>query len=277
MKKQKELKGKKQKKQKRPKEVYVPKKGLTGQGNDYHVYAMNSKEKAMAFLLGFGIAFAVIWLFFKILLLAFIVGVGTGIFIQKYYCSHLCERRKKTLLMQFRDMLESLTSSYSSGKNTNGAFADAYGDMIQIYGERADIVQELKIILTGINSNINIEVLLADFADRSELTDIKSFADVFDVSVKQGGNIKDIIAATRDIINDKIEIELEIGTLLSGNKNELNIMMIMPLIIIVSMEGMGSEMTVTGNSLLNVLIKILALGMFAAAYVLGKKITTIKI
>ena len=100
---------------------------------------------------------------------------------------------------------------------------------------------------------------------------------MFEVSVKQGGNIKDIISATRDIINDKIEIEMEIGTLLSGNKNELNIMMIMPLIIIVSMEGLGSEMTVTGNSPLNILIKIVALGMFAAAYVLGKKITTIKV
>lgn len=86
------------------------------------------------------------------------------------------------------------------------------GNMIQIYGENADIVQELKIILMGINSNINIETMLADFADRSELNDIKSFADVFEVSVKQGGNIKDIISATRDIINDKIEIEMEIGT-----------------------------------------------------------------
>ena len=129
----------------------------------------------------------------------------------------------------------------------------------------------------GINSNINIETLLEDFADRSELKDIRSFADVFEVSVKQAGNIKDIISATRDIINDKIEIEMEISTLLSGNKNELNIMMIMPLIIIVSMEGLGSEMTVTGNSPLNILIKIISLGMFAGAYILCRKITTIKI
>lgn len=267
----------KEKKSAKKKEVYEPKKGLTGQGNDYHVYEMNAKERITAFGLGFGAALVVIWLFFKIPLLALAAGVAAGIFIQKYYGAHLCEKRKKTLLMQFRDMLESLTSSYSSGKNTIGAFADAYGDMVQIYGEKADIAQELRIILTGINSNINVEALLADFADRSELTDVKSFADVFEVSVKQGGNIKDIIAATRDIISDKIEIEMEIGTLLAGNKNELNIMMIMPLIIMVSMEGMGTEMTISGNSLLNIFIKVLSLGMFAAAYVMGKKITTIKI
>ena len=245
----------KKKKEKRIREVYEPKKGLTGQGDDYHIYTMNGKEKVTAFLLGMAGTFVVVYLFFKSMLLGLAAGIAVGILIQKYYALHLCEKRKNTLLMQFRDMLEALTSSYSSGKNTNGAFSDAYGDMIQIYGE----------------------TMLADFADRSELNDIKSFADVFEVSVKQGGNIKDIISATRDIINDKIEIEMEIGTLLSGNKNELNIMMIMPLIIIVSMEGLGSEMTVTGNSPLNILIKIVALGMFAAAYVLGKKITTIKV
>lgn len=265
------------KKEKKNKEAYVPKKGLTGQGNDYHVYTMSSGERAVAFFMGLTGTFVVIYLFFRSVFLGLLAGIAIGIFIQKYYGAHLCEKRKKTLLMQFRDMLESLTSSYSSGKNTNGAFADAYGDMVQIYGEKADIVQELKIILMGVNSNINIEALLADFAERSGLGDVKSFADVFEVSVKQGANIKDIISATRDVINDKIEIELEIGTLLSGNKNELNIMMVMPLIIVVSMEGLGSEMTVAGNSLLNILIKIVALGMFALAYVLGKKITTIKI
>ena len=265
------------KKEKKAKEIYEPKKGLTGQGDDYHIYTMNMKEKATAFLLGMAGTFIVIFLVFKSVVLGLVAGIAVGIFIQKYYAAFLCEKRKKTLLMQFRDMLEGLTSSYSSGKNTNGAFSDAYGDMVQIYGENADIVRELKIILMGINSNINIETLLEDFADRSELKDIRSFADVFEVSVKQGGNIKDIISATRDIINDKIEIEMEISTLLSGNKNELNIMMIMPLIIIVSMEGLGSEMTVTGNSPLNILIKIISLGMFAGAYILGRKITTIKI
>ena len=271
------MKKQKEKKKKKQKEAYIPKKGLTGQGNDYHVYVMEPKEKLTAFALGFGGALLVSWVFFKLPLLSAAAGIGAGILIQKYYGAYLCEKRKNTLLLQFRDMLESLTSSYSSGKNTNGAFADAYGDMVQIYGEKADIAQELKIILTGVNSNMNVEALLADFADRSELTDVKSFADVFEVSVKQGGNIKDIISATRDIISDKIEIEMEIGTLLAGNKNELNIMMIMPLIIMVSMEGMGGDMTITGNSALNIFIKLLALGMFAAAYAFGKKITDIKI
>lgn len=265
------------KKEKKKKEIYVPKKGLTGKGTDYHIYTVSGRERITAFLIGLAGTSVVVYLFFKSLFWGILMGIAVGIYIQKYNASYLCEKRRKMLLMQFRDMLEALASSYSSGKNTNGAFEDAYGDMVQIYGETADIVQELRIILMGIGSNINIENLLADFADRSGLEDIKSFADVFEVSVKQGANVKDIISATRDIINDKIEIELEIGTLLSGNKNELNIMMVMPLIIIVSMEGLGSGMTAVGNTPLNILIKIVSIGMFATAYLLGKKITTIKI
>lgn len=45
------------------------------------------------------------------------------------------------------------------------------------------------------------------------------------------------------MINDKIEIEMEIQTIIAGNKNELNIMMIMPLVILVSIGGLGSDMT----------------------------------
>ncbi|MDE6919522.1 MAG: kinase, partial [Lachnospiraceae bacterium] len=78
-------------------------------------------------------------------------------------------------------------------------------------------------------------------------------------------------------INDKIEIELEIQTIIAGNKNELNIMMVMPLIILVSLGGMGSDMTAASNTRENVVVKLIALGMFYLAYQLGRKYTDIKV
>ncbi len=275
MKNRKEKTAKKGEKPKPKKEVYVEKKGLIGVGDDYHIYHMQKKDRLLAFLAGLGAGALIVYVFFKSIVFSIIAGVLAGILVQPLYCGHLCEKRKKTLLMQFRDMLESLASSYSAGKNTQGAFEDAYGDMVQIYGKESDIAKELGIILAGINSNINVEKMLMDFADRSEQRDIESFADVFEVSVKQGANIKDIISATRDIINDKIEIELEIGTMLAGNKNELNIMMVMPLIIMLSMEGLGGSMT--SNSPLNIVIKLIAIGIFGAAYMIGRKLTDIKV
>ena len=84
----------KKKKEKRVREVYEPKKGLTGQGDDYHIYTMNGKEKVTAFLLGMAGTFVVIYLFFKSMLLGLAAGIAVGILIQKYYALHVCEKRK---------------------------------------------------------------------------------------------------------------------------------------------------------------------------------------
>lgn len=262
---------------KKEKEVYEEIPSLIGDGDDYHVYHMTAKDTVIAFAIGAGIAVLVSWLFFGNFIVSGAAAAVTGILAQSVYQEYMMEKRKKALILQFKDLLESLTSSYSAGKNTLDAFTDAWGDLTQIYGEEADIVNELAIIVGGMGNNINIEELLLNFAKRSGLDDVRNFADVFRVAIRQGANIKDIIFSTRDIISDKIEIEMEINSILSGNKNELNIMMVMPLIIIVSLGGLGTGMTAADNSPLNVVIKIIALGLFFFAYYLGRKITAIKI
>ena len=102
------------------------------------------------------------------------------------------------------------------------------------------------------------------------------FAIVFEVCNRQGRDLKRVVSDTREIINDKIEIEMEIETMLSGNKNELNIMMIMPVIVVLSLSSMGT-MTIVSNSPVNLLVKVICLGIFGAAYLIGRKIVDIKI
>ena len=216
-------------------------------------------------------------MFFRNGIVPALAAAAAAVLAQGIYQESRLNRRKKELLLQFKDLLESLTSSYATGKNTLDSFKDAWNDLEQIYGEQADITRELAIIVTGMESNINVEDLLTNFAQRSGLEDVASFADVFRVSLRQGANIQNIIASTRDVINDKIEIELEIQTIIAGNKNELNIMMVMPLIILVSLGGMGSDMTAASNTRENVVVKLIALGMFYLAYQLGRKYTDIKV
>lgn len=262
---------------KKEKETYEEIPALIGNGADYHVYDMTRKDVVVAFVIGAAAAVLVSWLFFYNVVVSAVAASVAGILAQNIYREHKLEKRKKSLLLQFKDLLEALTSSYSAGKNTLEAFTDAENDMEQIYGADADIVNELGIIVGGMRNNLNIEDLLMNFADRSGLDDVRNFADVFRVAVRQGANIKDIIFSTRDIISDKIEIEMEINTIMSGNKNELKIMMIMPLIIIVSLGGMGSGMSAANNTPGNVVIKLVALGLFGLAYYLGRKFTSIEI
>ena len=77
------------------------------------------------------------------------------------------------------------------------------------------------------------------------------------------------------MINDKIEIEMEIQTMVAASKNELNVMMVMPFIIMLSMRGLGDSMT--GNSMTNLIVKFAALGIFVGAYKIGDKLVSIKL
>ncbi len=277
-KREKEVKEGKQKKgkKKRDGEEYIPIKPMIGEAPDYHIYMMDRNEKAAAFFIGLAAGTAVVYIFFRNLPVGLIVGIIAGIKIQPFFRQHLLEKRKQELLLQFRDLLETLTASYSAGSNTREAFQDAIGDMSDIYGENADMVLELQIIAAGMNSNLNIEELLDNLAQRSGLDDIESFANVFEISMRQGTNIKNIVSSTRQVISDKIDMEMQIKTLLTSNQNELNVMLVMPFVIMLALSGM-SDISIVSNTPINVVTKIICIGIFFGAYMIGKKIVDIKI
>lgn len=263
-------------KKKKKADEYVEIRGLMGNGKDYHVYHMTKADVLTAWALGFAVAAVVLFAFFNSAAVSAIGGIICAKILPKHYQEFKKKKQLNELRTQFKDLLESLTSSYSAGQNTVEAFGDAVNDMVSIYGEDADIVQEVKIIRTGLKNNINIEELLSNFAARSSLDDVMSFANVFEICNRQGSDLKRIVSDTREIINDKIEVEMEIETMIAGSKNELHIMMIMPVIVVVMLKGLGSGMA-GANNVETVLVKMVCIGIFALAYVMGRKIIDIKI
>lgn len=258
------------------KEKYIPLVGITGVGEDYNIYNLSLVEKATGVAIGLVAGFAAAHIMFGVFVASIIIGVIVGFFAIPIYRDYLQGKRRKAILMQFRDVLDSLSNSFSSGKNTPDAFADALNDLKMSYGEKAPMVKELSIVVNGLHNNYVIEELLRDMSVRCGIDDINSFAETFAVCNRLGGNLKKIVSESRDIINDKIEIEMEIQTTIAASKNEINVMCIMPFIVI-SMMGMLGEASITANTPLNVIVKIIAIIMFVIAYKIGKKITDIKV
>lgn len=257
------------------KEKYIENNGIMKSGKDYQIYHMQKQDYIMAWGIGALTGAIVAWAFFSSFIFSVICAVGCALLMPRIYQKYKHKKMLNNLRNQFKDLMDSLSASYSAGKNTTNAFQTSERDMIAIHGENADIVHEIRLINGGIKNNINIEAMLMDFADRSGLDDIRSFAEVFEVCNRQGGNLKKIVTETRDVINDKIEIEMEIETLLAGNKNELNIMIVMPVIIVLMLNGLGTG-TVNENSVSNIILKVFCIGLFVLAYFIGKKLTDIK-
>lgn len=258
------------------KEPYIPKAGIMGDSVDYTVYEMTVKDKIFTFLIGFAAAAVTGYVFYESVILSLLVGGLMGVFYIPIKRKRLIEKRKNRMLMQFKDMLESLNTSIGAGANMTDAFAAAWKDMDYQHSADSIVVKELTTINQGINNNIGIERLLLDWGDRSGLEDINSFANVFETCFRKGGNIKEVIKNTFQIITDKIDINQEIKTMVASQTNEQNIMMVMPVVFVCLLKTLGSEV-INLSSPTGRISTTIAAFLFITAYFIGKKILSIKI
>lgn len=258
------------------KEKYEPVQALIGEGVDYNVYIPSKKEKVLWFILGTVVSGVVLYVFYESIIASILFGAVCGYFFIPIRTNQVIKKRKKRLTTQFRGLLDALSTSIGAGKNMFDSFTSAAEDLSVQFSIEADIVKEVNLIRIGLDNNIQIEDLLLNFAERSGIEDVKNFANVFATCYKKGGNIKDVIKNTASIIGDKIEIQMELETMVSGQKNEQNIMLVMPVFFIVVMKSMGGDL-IDLKSPVGILSVTIAIVIFVLAYFISKKILNIKL
>ena len=261
---------------------------------NYKVYYMSSGEKLLYTILAFVVGALVGYIFyggigkdsygnptalthFLDVLISGTVGFAAAKIYVPIRTEQLKEKRRKQLSLQFRDMLDGITTSLGAGNNVMGSFKVVYDDLKIQYSEDAYIIKELEVILSGIRSNFDIESLLDDFGKRSGIDDIKSFASVFNICYRKGGNIQDVIKRTHAILSKKMEIKEDIETTVAGSKMDQMVLLFMPIALItiikvMSPEFAGNFVTKTGLAATTV-----AIVMFVVSYYVGKVIMDIKI
>lgn len=198
---------------------------------------------------------------------------------RRFFEEYKLKQMKENLRYSFRDLLYALDASISSGRQMAEALVEAEGTLSVIYSEKEPIMKELAIMTKAIKqSNANEEKLLKDFAYRSKVEEIMSFAETYSICRSTGANVKNVIAQTTKILVDKLTIAREIKTLTAQKQVEGRIISIMPLVIIVFLNLMSpgylDKLYHTG---IGMLIMTLALGIIVLAYVLMGRILDIKL
>lgn len=261
---------------------------------NYRVYNMKTKEKILYFLLAFVVGALVGYLFYGgigknefgeptkltwILNISIptIVGLIAGKLFVPIRRNSIVAKQQIELSHQFRNMLDALTTSLGTGKNVNDSFLSVYEDLKIQYDSDAFILKELEVIISGIHNNIAIEDVLEDFGKRSNNDDILSFANVFKISYRKGGNIKEIIRNTHQILSDKMEISEDIETIVTSTKLEQNIMVVMPIALISIIKMMSPEFAANFVTPAGIMSTTFSLAIFVVAYFVGKAILDIKL
>lgn len=287
-------KTKKEKKAKKIREPEYVKTLINTQMINYRVYYMTGAQKLMNFLLAFIVGGIVGYVFFgnlaldaennptfmtMILNVVVVTTAGSlaGHFFLPMRADQMRERRLKEVRSQFRDLLDSLVTSVNSGKNITNAFSDAAKDLKIQYSEDACILQELAVILTGIEHNINIEKLLLDFGSRTGIQDIINFGITFETCYRKGGNIKNVLTKTHELISNKMQMEEEIKTKLASTTNEQYIMLVLPVVIVAVIKLLSEDMAANYASPSGIVVTIFSIAIFIGAYLLSVRISKIEV
>ena len=229
----------------------------------------------MGFLAGAAVGLGVGYLLFHRLELEVLLALLFGWYSRGAWVRRQKERRKQEFLDQFCDYLDSISTSLAVGRNGYEAFLTAAQDMGDLYGKSAPIVYASGRLAEGLKNGRAIPDLLGEMASETGCSDVRTFGEVYQICHTAGGNLKHIVGDTRNMIVEKIAIEQDIQTVLTGPKNELNIMVLMPLIILASLRVLGGGLVADDAS--SLIVNTIALGIFLGSYWLGRKIVDIKV
>ena len=221
--------------------------------------------------------FALILFLFYRSIWAFILLPFAGVFFHRRFQKELKSQRSLALSAQFKDALESITAALRTGYSFENSITEAALEMRSIYGEKSIIYQELSRVTKELNIGINTQTALSNMAKRNpDNPDIETFASIFQIALKSGGDLVDIIKKTADDISARIETRGEIAVMISSKKLEHTIMSFMPMGIIIYI-GLASPdiLAPLYGNLAGVIIMTVCLIIYAGAYLISLKIMQI--
>lgn len=243
----------------------------------YDTYHFSVKEKVILFAIWIGISSIIAYFFYRSWIVWGIVMLSFPLFL-KWQRKSAVRKRKWELTLAFREAVVIVAGNLQAGNSVENAFRRAYSDLKSLYGEAADITKEFLVIGRGIENNLILEKMLLDFGKRSGVEDIKDFADIFAVAKRTGGNLKEIIADTVEVISEKIEMKRSLRILISEKQFEQKIMSIIPFFILIYI-GMTSPGYFDSlyHSLSGIGIMTACLAAYVVAILWGIKITAIEV
>lgn len=268
----KKVKNKKSKKEENTQELNV--NGLV----NYNTYIMSKKEKLQWSLIGMAIVFVAGYIFYQHIIWSLVFSL-IGLKFAEIKRKDIIEKRKQKLLMQFKEALYVISTSLSAGRSVENAFIDAKNDLEKIFdfGKENYIIDELTYITRRIQMNQTIEEALEDFADRSGLEDIRTFANVFIACKSTGGNLKSVTEMTSRIIGEKITTKQDIATLISGKKFEANMLAFIPFGIVLFLKISAPDFIASLYTLQGRMLATVALLVIGISVLWGRKIMNIEV
>lgn len=146
--------------------------------------------------------------------------------IERLHRRRDAERWQFTL--SFCDLLLYMQNGLAAGRSPESSLKESVKGLVQLYGEQSTIVSECQLMLSQMANGHSMEYALDEFGKRSQIEEIRQFAEVFSVAKRTGGELGRIIRQTGSVLQDKLELKRELHTAIAAKEMEFRIMCMVP-------------------------------------------------
>ena len=245
---------------------------------NYGVWDFSLSDLVTVMTASLAMGFVTGWLFYDSLPIG--LGIGGVLFLmaKPRYIQWQLKRRKRILLLQFRDVLYSISSAVSVGRSMAQALEESMNFWKGTYDEKDLIMRELAAMVRQMKEgNARDLDVLKDFAMRSGLQDISDFVMVYENCRESGADLVKAIDRATGISGDRIDLERELHTLMAQKQFEGRIIMLSPfaLLLFLKISSPGFLEPLTASSA-GMMVSTAALGLVAASVLMMERVNRIE-
>ena len=245
---------------------------------DLKVYKLNKKEQVI-FYLCIGLSSLTLSLliyrniYFSVLIIPFVKKV------KEFVENELAKRRRRRYLAEFKDFLFMASTAVGAGRSMKDAIAESIPSLLNIHGESAVLVSDLKKAHERIDKGRENDVsVLAEMADASGLEDVSDFVTIYSICKSSGASLITALSKAAGVIMEKMSIEREIEELVRRKESEGFVILVMPVVVILFLNLFAPDyIAPMYESLAGRLIMSMAAATTAGVYVMIRKITSVDV
>ena len=239
---------------------------------DYRIYRFDGKEKIVCILEGLVLNGVISFMFYNSLF-AMIPGMILVYLYYKEKQRRMMKKRMRNMRAELQQFLNSLIAALQTGRSVENAFFEAYKDTRDYIGKDTPFLLEVKKICAGMGIGKSLENLLLDFSARSHLEELEYFVEVFSIGKRSGGNIVGIMKNTVRMIQERMDAEEEIYTVLAEKHMEFQIMSVIPFAMILYLRiGAGSMIGMLYGNMTGVIVMTICIFLYGGCFLYGKRL-----
>ena len=244
---------------------------------DYNVYRLSIKEYLILLVAALAAGGIVSYLFYESLF-GLLLAPVFFVLLKKRKIHQEIQKRKITLSEQFMDALKAVSTALLAGYSMENAWIEAQKELELLHGRESLMYQEVDEMNRAVQMNVPLEHKIEEFAIRSGVEAIASFAEIFSFAKRSGGNFVQIIDATTHRMCGKFETEREIEVMVASKKMEQKVMDVIPIGIIayLKISAMGTLDILYGN-FFGVCFMTVCLVLYVGAIYLSERILDIRV